>query len=460
MLTRTECFPLSTPPIHPYPIPLCSARLPHPFKDPAMKSFTLFALLLSTSVAMSGDWPGWRGPHGNGSADGVGYPVEWSAEKNLVWKHELGGRGASSPVVAGDRIVVTTTVDGQNTVACLGMDGQRQWTKTLGAAVDGKPGKDGTGANPSAATDGESVFVYFKSGDFGCFSLGGDLKWQQNLQDKFGEDTLWWDLGTSPVLTKDAVVVACMHSGPSYLAAFAKGDGSLRWKQDRNLGAPEEAAQSYATPVVVDDGGREVIVVLGADHVTTHDAVNGKEIWRLGGLNPTNHKYFRSIASATVADGIVVAPYARGKSLTAIRMGGEGDVTATHILWANQATSADVPTPAIANGRVFNCRDDDGGDLRGTIDCLDLLTGRSIWSGQLPKNRHNYRSSPIVADGRLYVTRQDGTVFVLDAVGNEFKLLAENSVAEEHTVATPAFVDGRILLRTESHVFLIGNPMP
>ena len=423
-----------------------------------MKSFTLSALLLSTSVAMSGDWPGWRGPHGNGSADGVGYPVEWSAEKNLVWKHELGGRGASSPVVAGDRIVVTTTVDGQNKVACLGMDGQPQWTKTLGAAVDGKPGKDGTGANPSAATDGESVFVYFKSGDFGCFSLGGDLKWQQNLQDKFGEDTLWWDLGTSPVLTKDAVVVACMHSGPSYLAAFAKGDGSLLWKQDRNLGAPEEAAQSYATPVVVDDAGREVIVVLGADHVTTHDAADGQEIWRLGGLNPTNHSYFRSIASAAVADGIVVAPYARGESLTAIRMGGEGDVTATHILWANQATSADVPTPAIANGRVFNCRDN--GDSRGTIDCLDLLTGKTIWSGQLPKNRHTYRSSPIVADGRLYVTRQDGTVFVLDAAGTEFKVLAENSVADEHTVATPVFVDGKILLRTDTNMYLIGNSAP
>ncbi len=415
----------------------------------------LLTVLLLSSVALSGDWPGWRGPHGNGQADGVGYPVEWAADKNIVWKFELTGRGASTPAVAGDRIFVTTTSEGQNTVQCVGMDGKAQWSKTLGASVEGKPGKDGTGANPSVTTDGQLVFAYFKSGDFGCFTIDGEAKWHVNLQKKFGEDTLWWDLGTSPVLTKDAVVIACMHSGPSYVAAFSKETGDIIWKHDRDLGAPEEAAQSYATPVVVQQAGKEVIVVLGADHVTTHDAATGKEIWRLGGLNPTNHKYFRSIASAAVSEGIVIAPYARGESLTAIRMGGEGDVTSTHILWANSGTSADVPTPAISNGRVFICRDT--GDARGTIDCLELATGKTIWSGQLEKNRNTFRSSPVVADGKLYVVRQDGTVFVLDAVGSEFKLLSKNMIADEHTVATPVFMDGKILLRTDQHLYLVGN---
>jgi len=418
-----------------------------------MKSLTLLSLLLVTSVVMAGDWPTWRGPHGNGTADGVGYPTEWSAEKNIVWKFELHGRGASTPAVAGEHIFVTTTVDGQNTVVCIGMDGKQRWLKTLGKSVDGKPGKDGTGANPSIATDGKLVFAYFKSGDLGCFSVDGDLKWHKNLQKEYGEDTLWWDLGTSPVLTKNAVVIACVQTGPSYVAAFSKTDGSVFWKHDRNLDAPEEAAQSYATPIVVEETGREIIVVLGADHVTAHNADDGSEIWRVGGLNPTSDHYFRSIASAAVSDGMVIAPYARGKSLTAIKMDGKGDVTKSHIAWFNEATSADVPTPAIAYGRVYICRD--GGDARGTIDCLDLLTGKSIWSGQLPKNRHTYRSSPIVADGKLYIARQDGTVFVLDAMGAEFKLLAENSIAEEHTVATPVCVDGRIILRTDGHVYLI-----
>lgn len=417
-------------------------------------------LCFATSLC-AGDWPSWRGASGSGTAEGTGYPVQWSESSGIVWKVAIRGRGASSPVVAGDRIFLTSTVPGDpagtNVVMCIGMDGKAQWEQGLGTAVDGKPGKDGTGANPSIVTDGELVFAYFKSGDFGCFTVDGELKWHHNLQTMYGEDTLWWDLGTSPVLTKDAVVIACMHSGPSYVAAFDKTTGEVKWKHDRNLGAPEEAAQSYATPVVVTDGGREQIVVLGADHVTTHDAATGQEIWRLSGLNPTNHKYFRSIASAAVADGIVIAPYARSESLTAIRMGGEGDITATHVLWANAGpgTSADVPTPAIANGRVYVCRDT--GEDRGTIDCLDLLSGKSIWSGQLPKNRNTFRASPIVADGKVYLTRQDGTVFVVDATADDFKLLSENSAGDAHTVATPAFVDGRILMRSDGWLTLIGR---
>ncbi|MCA9009905.1 MAG: PQQ-binding-like beta-propeller repeat protein [Planctomycetaceae bacterium] len=420
-----------------------------------MKPFTLLGVLLVTGVSVAGDWPNWRGPNGNGTADGTGYPTEWSAEKNIIWKYELHGRGASTPSVTGDSIFLTTTIDGQNVVIGLGMDGKERWSKTLGAAVEGKPGKDGTGANPSTVTDGTYVFAYFKSGDLGCFTVAGELKWQKNLQAEYGEDTLWWDLGTSPVLTRDAVVVACMQTGPSYVAAFSKADGSVIWKHDRNLNAPEEAAQSYATPSVVEVAGQQQIIVLGADHVTAHDAATGKEIWRVGGLNPTGHKYFRSIASAAVSDGFVIAPYARGESLTAIRMGGSGDVTSSHVEWFNQTTSGDVPTPAIWNGRIFVCRD--GGDARGTIDCLDLLTGKSIWSGQLPKNRNTYRASPTVADGKLYVARQDGTVFVLDATGNEFKILAQNTIADEHTVATPVGVDGRIILRTDGHVYMIGS---
>ena len=420
-----------------------------------MRVLITVVLFCSVNGLYAGDWPSWRGPHGNGMADGTGYATEWNAEKNILWKSPLTIRGASTPAVWGQQLFLTGTVDGQNVVMCYGRDGKLQWQKTAGKAVDGKPGKDGTGANPSIVTDGERVFAYFKSGDFGGFTVDGQPLWHHNLQEMYGEDTLWWDLGTSPVLTGNAVVVACMHSGPSYLAAFHKDTGELLWKQDRELGAPEEAAQSYATPVVVKEGERETIVVLGADHVTAHDAVTGQEKWRLGGLNPTAHKYFRSIASAAVSDGIVVAPYARGESLTAVRMGGEGDVTKSHVLWSNTGTSADVPTPAIADGRVYICRDN--GETRGVVDCLDLQTGKTIWSGQLPKNRHTFRASPVVADGKVYLTRQDGTVFVVAAGGDSFQLLAENSIVDEHTVATPVFVDGTILLRTESHLFLIGT---
>ncbi|MCA9083575.1 MAG: PQQ-binding-like beta-propeller repeat protein [Planctomycetaceae bacterium] len=419
----------------------------------------LLAVLLLTAPVTAGDWPNWRGPHGNGVADGTGYPAEWSAEKNIRWKYQIPGIGASTPAVTGDHIFVTSTHDGKNLVTCVDMAGQQVWSKEFGTSIEGKQGKDGTGANPSPVTDGERVYVYFKSGDFGCFSLKGDLLWQTNVFERFAEvtsETLWWDLGTSPVLTSNAIVVTMMHSGPSYLAAFEPSSGKLLWKHDRVTDAPREAAQSYTTPIVTKNpDGREVIIVTGADYVTCHDASNGSELWRVGTLNPEHNEYFRSISSSVVGEGVVVAPYARGGTLTAIKMGGTGDVTKSHVLWTNQDTSADVPTPAIAGDRVFVVRDVKND--RGTVDCLELLTGRTIWSGQLEKHRLTFRASPIVADGKVYVTRQDGTVFVLDAVGNEFKVIATNQIGDEHAIATPVFIDGKILLRTQDNLYLISG---
>ncbi|MEQ9408875.1 MAG: PQQ-binding-like beta-propeller repeat protein [Fuerstiella sp.] len=418
----------------------------------------LLLTLVACSVAEAADWPNWRGPTGDGVAVGTDFPVEWS-KSNVRWQVKLQGIGASTPAVSGDAVFVTTTLDGKNRISCIGMDGAERWAQTLGESQEGKQGKDGTGANPSPVVDGERVFVYFKSGDFGCFSLAGELQWQTNVFDRFAEvtsDTLWWDLGTSPVLTQDAIVITMMHSGPSYLAAFRRTDGKLLWKHDRVTDAPREAAQSYTTPVVTTNpDGREVIVVTGADYVTCHDASDGTELWRVGTLNPEGNEYFRSISSSVESEGIVVAPYARGGTLTAIRMGGSGNVTDSHVLWTNKDTSADVPTPVIANGRIFVVRDK--GNDRGIVDCLDLQTGKTIWSGQLEKHRMTYRSSPVYADGRLYVTRQDGTVFVLDAAGTEFKVLATNRIAQEHTIATPVLVDGSILLRTQDHLYLIGS---
>ncbi|MCA9051427.1 MAG: PQQ-binding-like beta-propeller repeat protein, partial [Planctomycetaceae bacterium] len=257
-------------------------------------------LCVSLAATEAAEWSNWRGPHGNGVADGAGYPTEWSTDKNLKWTVALRGSGASTPVVVGDRIFLTAADDNANLVICVGMDGKEQWVRELGSATAGKH-RDGTGANPSPVTDGERVFVYFKSGDFGCFSVDGSLQWQTNIFHRFAEvnsETLWWDLGTSPVLTSNAVVVTMMHSGPSYLAAFNPADGKVLWKHDRVTDAPREAAQSYTTPVVTrDPDGREVIIVTGADYVTCHDASDGKELWRVGSLNPERNEYFRSISS-------------------------------------------------------------------------------------------------------------------------------------------------------------------
>jgi outer membrane protein assembly factor BamB len=244
-----------------------------------------------------------------------------------------------------------------------------------------------------------------------------------------------------------------MQSGPSYLVAFDRGTGAVLWKQDRMLGAPEEAAQSYSTPVVVaGDPAKgepaEVLFVLGADHVTAHDAATGKELWRVGSLNPKQDKFFRSIASPVVAGDLVIAPYARGNTITAIRRGGAGDVTATHVAWVRNDLGADVPTPAVQGGRVYVCTD------KGRVACLEAASGKTLWQGELPKNRHAYSASPVLVDGRLVVTREDGHATTL-AAGDAFEVLAEGDVGEM-TVATPVFVDGGIFLRTHDALWCLG----
>lgn len=409
-------------------------------------------LLISIAIAapaFADNWANWRGPNFNGVAPGTGYPTEWSEAENVAWKLELPGRGSSTPIVWDDQIFLTCGINGKNTLLAYNLLGKEQWRETIGKERPGKHAK-ASGCNSSCVTDGKSVFTYFKSGDLASVSPKGKLNWSTNLQERFGEDTLWWDLGTSPVLTKDNCVVAVMQTGGSYLVAFNKTTGELAWKVDRNLEAPEEAAQSYSTPLVLNENGQEILVVLGADHVTCHRADNGQELWRVSGLNPGQDKYFRSIASATFSNGIVVAPYARGGSVTAIKLGGTGDVTDSHVVWRKKGDGPDVPTPAAAEGKVYVLSD------KGVLTCIEVATGNKVWSGQLEKSRLAFSSSPVLADGKIYVTREDGKTFVL-AQGSEFKVLGSNQLEGGQTVATPVFVNGHILLRTDRHLYCIGT---
>jgi outer membrane protein assembly factor BamB len=401
-------------------------------------------------------WPSWRGPHFNGVADGENYPTKWTSSENVKWKIKLPGRGASTPAVVDDKLILTCGAAGKNTVVCLSFNsGETLWTTEIGAETAGKHAK-ATGANPSIATDGEHAYAYFKSGDLACLDLAGKIVWQINLQEKYGKlkdengkDTLWWDLGNSPVLTKNAVVIALMHSGPSFLVAFDKTTGTELWKSDRNLDAPVEAAQSYTTPALAKKGDQEVLVTVGADAVTAHDASSGKELWQVNGLNPSQNGYFRSISSPVVVDGIVVAPYARGSSLTAIKLGGQGDVTKSHVLWHNtgEGSGADVPTPIAVDGKIYIFHD----GREKNLACLDLQTGKELWSVATPKHRTSISASPIKAGDRFYVAREDGTVFVI----KDGKIESENPLDGDMFVATPVLVDGKILLRTVNTLYCI-----
>jgi outer membrane protein assembly factor BamB len=405
-------------------------------------------LLWAVSPALHADnWPNWRGPQANGVAAAGDYPIEWSvgtdgsAGKNVLWSIDMPGQAGSTPIVWEDKFFITCNEDGKNLARCYNWQGQLQWQTAVG---DERPGKHrkASGCNSSPVTDGKYVYVYFKSGDLACLDMQGQVVWKTNLQKQFAEDTLWWDLGTSPVLTRDHVVVAVIQSGPAYVVAFDRLTGDVAWKVDRMLNAPDEANQSYSTPLVIDHDGKQLLVVLGADHVTGHDAATGQEVWRVSGFNPTENGYNRSIASPVYADGVIVAPYDRGTSLTAISIDGD-------VLWRGDAISADVPTPAAADGKVYVCND------QGKLVCLDLRTGDELWSVATSKNRNAFSSSPILAGNRLYVVREDAAAFVFDATGNH-DLLATNQL-EGFTVATPVLVDGKILIRTAEHLYCIGR---
>ena len=232
----------------------------------------LSMLLIFAGVPVSAEettWPQWRGPEQNGVAPKGDYPIKWDQTANVKWKFDFQGLGGSTPVVANGHAFFTAGYEGKNTLIAVNLEtGKEAWRVALGSDRGNKHRK-GSGSNPSAVTDGRHVFAYFRSGDLASVDFEGNVAWHVNLQDEYGEDTLWWDLGSSPTLVGNLVVVAVMQTGPSYVVAYDRKSGERVWKADRMLGAPEEAAQSYATPLGVEG---ENIAVMGADNLTIHSA--------------------------------------------------------------------------------------------------------------------------------------------------------------------------------------------
>jgi outer membrane protein assembly factor BamB len=419
-----------------------------------MRSLALYvtlAILLAGTIARADSgsaWPSWRGPHDNGSNEAGAYPVQWDANTHILWKSPLPGKGCSTPIIWNHQIYLTAPVDGQDAVLAFDWAGKPLWQRTLGAERPGK-NRNGSGCNPSPVTDGKGIFVSFKSGRLAALEFDGGVRWKTGLAERYGRDTLYWDYGTSPVLTDNDVIVALMHHGESYLAAFDKVSGDLHWKVARNYETPIEGDHSYSSPLIIQHDGKEAILVWGAQHLTAHDAADGKMLWSCGDFNPQSMKNWVAVASPVIVGDIAVVPYGRGTRLHGIRLGGSGDVTASHRLWTRTDTGTFVPSPVEYKGLVYLLRD------RGEIECVDPASGKTLWSGELPKSSANYYASPAVADGKLYAAREDGVVFV-SRIEGQFQVLAENKMGE-HVIASPVPVANRLFIRGEEHLFCIGE---
>jgi outer membrane protein assembly factor BamB len=416
------------------------------------------ALLVAGALGLGGtlaaaenpNWPHWRGPGDDGIAPPGSYPVKWDAN-HLRWKAPLPGKGRSTPVVWNDRIFVTSATNGMDVLMAFDTSGRLVWQKPFGQEEPGKH-PNGSGSNASPVTDGQGVFVYFNSGTLAALEPDGRTRWQTNLVAAFGPESRYWDQGTSPVLTEKSVLFARMHHGESWLAAFDKQSGRLLWKVPRNFTTPEENDTAYTTPLVVREGGKETVLVWGAEHVTAHSASDGQVLWTCGDFNPKGMKNWPAVASPVVADGLVIVPAARSDKgyprIDAIRLGGSGDVSATHRSWVRQDTGTYVPTPAAAGGRLFLLRD------HGQVDCLEVATGKTVWQGVIPKVAGvNFYGSPLIAGGRLYAVREDGVVFVA-RIDDKFELLAENPMGEK-VIASPVPLGNRLLIRGEQHLFCV-----
>jgi outer membrane protein assembly factor BamB len=405
--------------------------------------------LITLTSAFADNWPQWRGPFLNGISAEKNLPVKWSPEENVTWKLAMPSWTGATPIIWGDRIFLNVA-DGDNLFLwCVDRTkGEALWKKPLGGG-NVKMRKQNM-SSPSPVTDGKSVWVMTGTGILKAFDFAGNETWSRDIQKDYGRFGLNWGYASSPLLHEDSLFVQVLHGmrtdDASYVMRIDKKSGKTLWKKDRPTQAIRESPDSYTTPAVLRYGRNIELVITGGDCVTGHDLATGNELWRVNGLNPDNNPNYRIVASPVVYEGVVYAP-TRVKPLLAIKAGGRGDVSQSHRLW-EFANGPDVPTP-VTDGKHFFVVDD-----RGVMWCLDAKTGTAVWGPQRVKPG-TYSSSPVMADGKIYVTNEDGLTTVVKA-GPQFEVLAENNL-NDYVLSSPAISDGQIFMRTAQFLYCIGK---
>src|SRR5687767_12658256 len=414
------------------------------------QSFFVIAVgLLSITFARAENWPQWRGPSLNGVSTEKNLPVKWTTEENVAWKLAMPEWSGSTPIIWRDRIFLNVAEGNDLYLWCVDRTkGTTLWKKLLGSG-NVKMRKQNM-SSPSPVTDGKNVWVMTGTGILKSFDFAGKELWTRDIQKDYGEFGLNWGYASSPLLFEDALYVQVLHGmktdEPSYVMRIDKKTGKTLWKVDRPTAAIRESPDSYTTPALLRYGKTTEIVITGGDVVTGHDPANGKELWRANGLNPDNNPFYRIVASPIIFNEIIYAP-TRVKPLLALRAGGRGDITSSHVLWST-VNGPDVPTP-VTDGKYFYIIND-----KGIVWCLDAKTGAEIY-GQQRIKPGIYSGSPVLADGKIYITNEDGLTTVL-AAGPKFEVLAENPL-NDYTLSSPAISDGRIYIRTSGFLYSIGK---
>ena len=305
-------------------------------------------------------------------------------------------------------------------------------------------------ASPTPVTDGRHVWVMTGLGDLSCLDFEGNLVWKRNISNDYWAFGLAFGYASSPVLHDGRLYIQVLHGmktdEPSYLVAVDAASGKTLWQVERPTDAVYESPDSYSTPMLVEADGKTRLVVAGGDYLTGHDLDTGREVWRAGGLNPQKARNYRTIASALVVRDIVFAP-SRVKPFIAFRAGGNGNVSESHRLWSTQY-GPDVPTPVSDGERLFIVND------KGISLCLRVADGSEVW-GRSRMELGTYSASPVLADGKIYATNEEGTTTVIEA-GDEFRILATNKL-NDYTLASPAVSGEQIFIRTSNYLYCFAN---
>jgi outer membrane protein assembly factor BamB len=407
----------------------------------------LWLLVALCTVAVAEDWPQWRGPSLNGISSERSLPVRWSGADHVAWKLALPDKSGSTPIIWGNAVFLHVAEGGGLSLWRVDKaSGKVVWKRPV-AGGDYQINKQNM-SSPSPVTDGKGVYVMTGVGILKAFDFDGGELWVRDIQKDYGRFGLNWGYASSPLLYEGGLYVEVLHgmktTDPSYLLRIDTKTGATVWRVERPTDAVRESPDSYTTPQLLLRDGKAEIVVSGGDYVTGHDSATGKELWRGGGLNPDRQSAYRTIASAVVFDDIVYVP-TRVRPLIAFRAGGRGNITESHRLWSFN-NGPDVPTP-VTDGKYFYSVGDNG-----VVWCLDAKTGQTIWGPQRLKPAI-YSSSPVLADGKLYIGNEGGLITVLQA-GPEFRVLAENDFAD-YMLSSPAISGGRIFLRTAHFLYAI-----
>ena len=402
------------------------------------------AMSTATMIEVEGEgakyWSRWRGPSGQGIVKAGTYTDKWSPTERVAWKVPVPGRGHSSPIIWGDHIFMTTEYNDGAKLSMLAFrrsDGKPLWETFVPTDGVEHVYPKNSRASATAVTDGTLVYASFGTHGLAAFDFKGKMAWHTPV----GRLANTHGSAGSPILYKDRIFIYQDHRGsettPSFVAAYDKSTGKELWKTSRM------ETVGWGTPVVIRAGDRDELIVSSQRKVYAYDPATGKELWTVGGLT------FEVIPTPVVAEGLVICSSGRQGPTLAIRPGGSGDVTATHVAWSSPKGSPFVPSGVVVDGILYLVN-----DLQSIITAHDVKTGQVLYQGRLGEaKKEGFSASPVALDGKVFFTNDDGETFVLKA-GREFNLLHVNQLGEQ-TLASPALVSGRWYFRTASSLVAI-----